>query len=603
MEFRKDINGLRALAVLAVVIYHFNAMWLPGGFAGVDVFFVISGYLMTAIICRGVKAHTFSLRRFYIARVKRIVPVLAVMCCTLMVFGWMSLLPAEYKEMAKHVLSSLGFYSNVTYLKGLGYFTASLNERWLLHTWSLSVEWQFYLIYPVALLLLTKLFGLRAFYLLSSRSWELCAGGLAFLFPLSLGKNYQRALEWLGLGLILLGYVVISKAVMWPGYYALLPVVGTVMVIAANRQDSMVTGNPVFQRVGLYSYSIYIWHWPVMVYMSYSGWLSSVTSMLLGVIVSLVLGGISYWLIERKRAEHAQGLRAAAPVTGVVALVLFSLFVYKSDGVDSDVRGEGISEKSAFVNEYVALHKGLTDAYWLKCNTYETLAASGSSQIDASCTRKQGEGGVFLWGDSHAEALSLGIRSSLPEGVAFYQVTSSACGASLTHDSATLEFQATCNASNDFALQEMARLKPDVVVMAQASAHEGTDWNEIARHLKTLGVKNVVLVGPVPQWRPSLPLVMTKRHWKSNGDHIVDQGLDQRMLTSDGLLGQTLSKQYITYISVIERLCEGPACLAKVDNGKSLLVVDYGHLTPAASKYVGSTIILPVLKQLATAIP
>ena len=625
MEFRKDINGLRALAVLAVVIYHFDAAWLPGGFAGVDVFFVISGYLMTSIVCRGLAGNTFSLLSFYKARAKRIVPVLAVMCGVLMVFGWFALLPVEYKEMAQQVYSSLGFYSNKVYLGESGYFTASTNERWLLHTWSLSVEWQFYLVYPIALWVLTRLFGVRAirgwvlaavligftyslilsgkhpeeaFYLLTSRAWELCAGGLAFLFPLKLGRVQSRLVEWTGLVLILASYVLISKTLRWPGYYALMPVMGTLMVILANRQASWLTGNSVFQRIGLYSYSIYIWHWPVMVYMSYSGQLHGVSSQVLGIIISLLLGYASYSLIERKRPDR-QGRRGAlAWCATVVGVVVMSVFIYKVDGLNSSIRGENINEKSRFIDEYAALHKQLAAPYWLKCNAYEVSVATGGTRIDASCTEKKGEGGVFLWGDSHAEALSYGIRSNLPVDMPFYQVTSSACGSTLGKDRASVEFQATCNASNGFALEEIARLKPEVVVMAQQQFHELTDWNEIAAHLKSLGVKSIVLVGPVPQWRPSLPIVMVKRHWNSTDSRIVDQGLDPRMLASDTLLKQQLDPALVTYISIIGGVCEGSACLARVDEGRSLLVVDYGHLTPAASLYLGQTLILPRLRNL-----
>ena len=373
MDFRKDINGLRALAVLAVVIYHFNALWLPGGFAGVDVFFVISGYLMTAIICRGLSGDDFSLVRFYIARAKRIIPVLAVMCLALMVFGWFNLLATEYKQLAQHAYSSLAFYSNIVYLKQVGYFAASTNENWLLHTWSLSVEWQFYIIYPIVLLVLSKLFGIKAirwfvlaavligfiyslilsprypeqaFYLLKARAWELCAGGLAFLFPLALNKAKSRLLEWAGLALILSGYIVISKTTTWPGYYALMPVMGTMMVILANRQTSRLTGNWVFQRVGLYSYSIYIWHWPVMVYMTYSGQLNGFSGALIGIVISLAFGYASYALIERKRGESKSGARSLAWSGGFVSLVLLSVFVFKSDGLNSDIRGENITEKT-----------------------------------------------------------------------------------------------------------------------------------------------------------------------------------------------------------------------------------------------------------------
>ncbi|VVM79292.1 hypothetical protein PS682_02244 [Pseudomonas fluorescens] len=625
MDFRKDINGLRALAVLAVVIYHFNASWLPGGFAGVDVFFVISGYLMTAIICRGLSSNDFSLVRFYTARAKRIIPVLAVMCLALMVFGWFNLLATEYKQLAQHVYSSLGFYSNTVYLKDVGYFAASTNENWLLHTWSLSVEWQFYIIYPIMLLALSKLFGIRAirwlllsavligfiyslilsprypdqaFYLLKARAWELCAGGLAFLFPLALDRAKSRILEWAGLALILSGYIVISKTVAWPGYYALMPVIGTLMVILANRQNSRLTGNWVSQRVGLYSYSIYIWHWPVMVYMTYSGQLNGFSSELIGVVISLVFGYASYALIERKRGKAKSSARSLAWCGGFVSLVLLSVFVFKSDGLNSNIRGESITEKTKFVDSYAALHKNLGEAYWLKCNSYEVFAATGAKNIDASCTEKKGMGGVFLWGDSHAEALSFGIRSNLPADVSFYQVTSSACGATLGQNKSPVAFQAMCNASNAFALEEIARIQPEIVVMAQQNAHELTDWNEIAIHLKTLGVKKIVLVGPVPQWQPSLPLVITKRHWNSADSQIIDQGLDQRILKSDALLKEKLDPRVIDYISVISAVCEGMACLAKVDDGQSLMAVDYGHLTPSASLYVGQTILAPRLKQL-----
>ncbi|WP_312491810.1 SGNH hydrolase domain-containing protein [Pseudomonas cremoris] len=186
----------------------------------------------------------------------------------------------------------------------------------------------------------------------------------------------------------------------------------------------------------------------------------------------------------------------------------------------------------------------------------------------------------------------------MPDGVAFYQVTSSACAATLGQNEAPAAFQATCNASNAFALQEIARIQPEMVVMAQQNSHELTDWNEIARHLRALGVKEIVLVGPVPQWQPSLPLVITKRHWGSTDSYIRDQGLDQRILKTDALLKKKLDPTVIDYVSVIGSVCEGITCLAKVDDGKSLMAVDYGHLTPSASMYVGRTILAPRLKHL-----
>ena len=158
MQFRRDINGLRAIAVVAVVLFHFIPNSLKGGFAGVDVFFVISGFLMTSIIIGKLESNTFSLISFYNARFKRIVPALLVLSTVLLVLGWFVLLNVEYEQLSKHIFSSLMFISNITYWLESGYFEAASHEKLLLHTWSLSVEWQFYLIYPVALILLNKFF-------------------------------------------------------------------------------------------------------------------------------------------------------------------------------------------------------------------------------------------------------------------------------------------------------------------------------------------------------------------------------------------------------------------------------------------------------------
>jgi peptidoglycan/LPS O-acetylase OafA/YrhL len=223
LQFRKDINGLRATAVIAVVLFHFNAPWMPGGFAGVDVFFVISGFLMTGIIFRGIEQENFSILKFYVARANRIIPALAVLCLVLLVFGWF--LPLDYKALAKHVVSSIGFFSNVIYWRESGYFDVASHEKWLLHTWSLSVEWQFYIIYPLVLVAMRKFMSVKAmkatvllgtvlgftfcviatykwpnpaYYLLPTRAWQMMIGGVAYLYPFALQEKRKKLVEWRG---------------------------------------------------------------------------------------------------------------------------------------------------------------------------------------------------------------------------------------------------------------------------------------------------------------------------------------------------------------------------------------------------------------------
>jgi peptidoglycan/LPS O-acetylase OafA/YrhL len=242
MQFRKSINALRALAVLSVVLFHFKVPGFEGGFAGVDVFFVISGFLMTGIIVNGVQQQNFFLLGFYASRARRIIPALLVLCVTLLVFGYLYLPLDDLRETIRTIKSSLLFSSNFSFAESGNYFAAPLHENWLLHTWSLSVEWQFYLLYPVLIMGLHKCFGADktrfalvalalisllasivvtrvnptfAFYMLPARAWEMIAGGLVFLFPLRLSQRGGAICEGFGLAIAVsvLGF---SAADLWP---------------------------------------------------------------------------------------------------------------------------------------------------------------------------------------------------------------------------------------------------------------------------------------------------------------------------------------------------------------------------------------------------
>lgn len=324
MKFRKDINGLRAIAVIAVVCFHFNSSWMPGGFSGVDVFFVISGFLMTGIIFRGIEREEFSIFKFYIDRANRIIPALAVLCIILLFFGWFYITPIDYKVLGKHAASSIGFYSNMLYWSEAGYFDVSSHEKWLLHTWSLSVEWQFYIIYPLVLITMRTLMSVKmmkvtvllgaivgfifcviatykwpaiSYYTLPTRAWEMMIGGVAYVYPINIQEKRKRFIEWLGLALIAFSFFIISKDDPWPSYLALYPVLGSFLIIQAQRKDSFVTSNSVFQKIGTWSYSIYLWHWPLVVAIYYFSLSEEFTYF--GVGLSIFLGFLSNKYIEK----------------------------------------------------------------------------------------------------------------------------------------------------------------------------------------------------------------------------------------------------------------------------------------------------------------
>lgn len=324
-DFRTDINGLRALAVTLVLLYHFG-FGVDGGFIGVDVFFVISGYLMTRIISRDSPENPFSAPAFYLARVRRIVPALWVMCSCVLVAGAAWLMPSEFARLAVHTRDSLLFASNLSYTKEAGYFDGAANTKWLLHTWSLAVEWQFYLILPwffivlrrlglarcgqiavfallaLALLVLcalqTPLQPTRYFYGLDARAWELLAGGLVlFAGERIRTEGAKRLSELAGLALILASAALASPRLYWPGAWALGPVVGAALVLLANRR-SRLTGNALAQWLGYRSYSLYLWHWPIVVLLNLCGYLDSLTARLAGVLAALLLAELSWRWVE-----------------------------------------------------------------------------------------------------------------------------------------------------------------------------------------------------------------------------------------------------------------------------------------------------------------
>ncbi len=629
MDFRKDINGLRAIAVIAVLLFHFNPGWLPGGFAGVDIFFVISGYLITGIILRSLEAGNFSLIAFYKSRARRIIPALAVLCFVLLLAGWFYLLPQDYSELGKHIAASLGFISNVIYWFEAGYFTPGAHEKWLLHTWSLSVEWQFYMVYPLVLLALSRVIGLQhlrwlilgaclagfgfcvygsfkwpepSFYLLPTRAWELLVGAVACVFPITLQRAHQRALERVGLGLMLTSFFVLSEKDIWPGYLAILPVMGALAVILAARQDSFLTSNRFSQWTGTLSYSLYLWHWPVVVFMSYSGYLGETPNLLLGILCAFVLGLASYQLIEKSPAATPGRLRwRFATVSALIGSVFVAAgAVNATEGAVSPLRSVSISDKARFVQDYANRQKNLYETYWLKCDAFSAFTERGLSAIDPSCTEKRGQGGVFLWGDSHAQALSLGLRTLLTRGTPFYQVASAGCKPSLTQDNGRATApRLTCNYSNRTALQSIRELRPDVVVIAQKDQHDKTHWSEIAAHLKSYGVKHIVLLGPLPQWSPSLPSVIANRHWGVNDSHISDPALDQSVMAADRATRSQIDPEAVDFVSLIDRLCVANSCLVRLQD-HSLLQIDSGHLSEKGSLYIVKNFVLPELKTQAT---
>ncbi|EOL8979915.1 acyltransferase family protein [Cronobacter turicensis] len=389
-ELRKDIQGLRALAIIGVIIFHFNKEILPGGFAGVDVFFVISGFLMTKIILTGLDNNNFNIAKFYYARVKRIVPALSAVCLLCVAFGWTVLLPKDYLELAHNAIGSMLFYSNYLYASQTGYFDTASVDNILLHTWSLSVEWQFYLIYPLILFVLSLflnrtlirsliIIGLlaslaisinltmnsptKAYFTLNARAWEMLAGGLAVIFnEKEFLKKKSRIWEGVGLILIATGYYLFDERTAWPGYNAIVPVLGTFLVICATRNSSSITGSWPLQFIGKISYSLYLVHWPLIVFSRKVG---VDLDALAYFTLSLLIASVIYYSIERTKKLSFLNMFIA------ITALTFSNYVQNTHGASFRVPEELKMSSEEFQKKYYG-------GYGYKTNTpYSSHAKDG----------------------------------------------------------------------------------------------------------------------------------------------------------------------------------------------------------------------------------
>ena len=410
------------------MLYHFGVPGIGGGFVGVDVFFVISGYLMMGLIAGGLVKGEFSLWGFYLARAKRIMPALIVLCAVLLLAGWWVLPSVEYRMLGTHATFSLAFLSNIKFWLEAGYFDVASHDKWLLHTWSLSVEWQFYLLLPLLLLLAWRLspgrktlivatltgilvsfamslvvtsnFPSAAFYLLPTRAWEMLAGGLVFLIPRRTETD-SPVLEWLGLGMIVAAALWFDGLSRWPGWRALVPVMGTLLILYAARSQSIWTGNPVAQWLGSCSYSLYLWHWPVVVALSYLGLLSDPAAIVVGLAITLLLGQASYRLVEVPARRSLGQLRFPT----VAAALAGATLAVAAPAVSARIR-DGFPGRLPLAAEIAAKEAKNTNPRSSECHGTKGMTAPGCQYGGPNIH-------ALLVGDSHADMVATALHAAV----------------------------------------------------------------------------------------------------------------------------------------------------------------------------------------------
>ena len=604
MRYRGEIDGLRAFAVGPVILFHAGFSVFSGGFVGVDVFFVISGYLITTIIADEIATGRFSIARFYERRARRILPALFVVILACIPFAWWLMDPFEMKEFGQSILGTATFSSNIYFLMKTGYFDTASEAKPLLHTWSLAVEEQFYILFPLLLLALWR-FGQKAmgfviaavalislvlaeyllrtapsatFFLLHSRAWELCIGALVALHLRNsdqpdLPLPFAQAASLVGLCMILLPVFLYDAATPFPGVTALPPVLGTALVILAAQKGTVthrLLNARLFVGLGLISYSAYLWHQPILAFVRvYTLDELSQPMAIVGIALSIALAAVTKRFVEdpvrhrvlKTRRALVLGLAAAASV----AFAGFGAFVHLRNG---------LPERSA-LGLMLAQNYGLSSV------------CSGAALDDPLC-QSGANPRTLLWGDSLAMHLARAV--AVAEG-GVVQATLSGCPPIDGYTGAARKAAISCEDFNASLMQALAAKRmPQInrVILAStfAALRKPDGLEQFARtitRLQGLGYE-VVLVSPTPTNDGILKCIkLQARAGQPVGgcDYRQDEMENTDVFDSLHALSSRIG---VPLIDLREMLCDKKIC--HVSAGQTVFYRDNIHLANGADGLV-----------------
>ena len=618
LKYRPEIDGLRAIAVLLVVVFHVAPGLAPGGYIGVDIFFVISGFLITGIIWEALEAKKFSLGWFYSRRVKRIFPALFLVLLFVCVVGWFMLLPDEYDRLGKHVAGGAAFISNLLLWRESGYFDVAAETKPLLHLWSLGIEEQFYIVWPLGLYVLHRLrlslypvlmvvivlsFAwnvyevgsdpVAAFYSPFSRFWELALGGLLACHGLRqadalASSRLAEAKAWLGLLLIAAAVVLLKKDSQFPGWWALMPTFGAALVISAGSQ-AWICRNVLSLRgmvlVGLISYPLYLWHWPLLVFSRiFETGHPSVGIRVLVVLASFMLAWLTFRFVEkpvRFGAGRNSGRRVALVCMPLASVFVVGIVIHANDGY-----------ASRFPNEIQALANFKYDpSIPYRSGSCFLLATQSASSFGACADgpKNAKQNTVMLWGDSYAAALYPGYKHALAGKARLLQLTAVGCPPAY-------EFTAGGRRCEDIVNEVMRRVVAEkvghVVIAARWS---GQGWSGIApqvtaaiAELRERGVQRIDLVGQLPEWSNTLPTSLFEAYQRDKQFHQrMTFGLAGGGEALDASLRKFSEQVGVNYLSPRQVLCNEQGCLTMIGGQLDAITsFDRGHLTVPASEFV-----------------
>ena len=620
MNYRTDIDGLRAIAVAAIVLFHINPTAIPGGFIGVDVFFVISGFLITASIRQHLEISSFSLWDFYARRVRRLFPALFAMLAGTGLLAYLFLLPSELTEFSRSALATLTYVSNIFFFTRTDYFAPAADTTVLLHTWSLSVEEQFYLLLPALLIFLRHESRSRlvlslllvagislalsemlvrhdeaaAFFLSPSRFWQFLLGGVTALGIAAFRARPvpQQLIAALGLVGLAACLVTFRSDRPFPGLDALSPTLATCLVlygcsVGFGPTHWLLSLRPL-QWIGRWSYSIYLWHWPAIVFyrLTVNPTPSPVEQVLLG-IASVTLGALSYYAVEiptrrlrigRPKAIVAGSLLATA---GAAAIAFVPIW----DG--------GLPQRFSPDQIRTAQYLKHTIASSGPKNCFLTSRNSGSDEYnEAECIKAaDGRKSLLLIGDSHAAHFAATLPQFFPD-YAISQVTASGC-----RPLSPTAGEERCTTLIERAVSRyIPEQRFDLILISARWAP--ADPAKLAKFIQGIGTApNIAVIGPNVEYATPLPRLLVQASLNGSTRIIEQADHHEKVARIDAAVRAAVAVTPATYFSVVEVQCPNRRCRTHGPDGAPYLF-DTNHFTDA-----GAALVLAALRERLTGQP
>ena len=618
MKYRAEIDGLRALAVLPVILFHAGFEWFSGGFVGVDVFFVISGYLITTIIISEMAEGKFSIVNFYERRARRILPALFFVMAVCLPFAWLWLTPTDLKNFGQSLVAVSTFSSNILFWLESGYFDSAAELKPLLHTWSLAVEEQYYILFPIFLMLTWRLgikwilillsivffisLGLAvwgtqyathpkiisgAFFLLPTRGWELLIGVFTAFYlkyntHLKL-HSINQTLSLLGFGMVVYSITAFDKTTPFPSLYALIPTIGTGLLILCAVPNTLVhkfLSLKFIVGIGLISYSAYLWHQPLLAFARHRLLLGDVSVSILTIlcIASLLIGWLSWRFVETPFRSNRKITRKAIFFGSSCSLIIFIIIGHLT-------------------------HKNIIDPFSKNSEWYKAIRAhqcllQGDEETQHSLYCYEDDSGILLWGDSHAATLSIALAENYSGSTPFTQLTQSGCPPILGLE--VLIHRKSCNQINQRILDDIKKSDYRKIILHAAWVHYNYPMTPeklkekidlTLNELQKIEGMQIVIIGNVPRWQ-SNPFQIVK----FESDLLEVNGIkyyrDELILDVDEIMFDLQNKYKFRYFSPIRSVCiyKNNIRYCPLSSKGNLFYVDLNHLDIPGSKHVISSL-------------